>query len=117
MNSFASEAKPNGFTTICRDCHEQIYLHRGNTDRWRAFERPASLEAGADDWARHRCPSGLQDAELMSLVAPAGLKPAELVDKLRQLIAGFENIIGQAEARIAEARIVEERAKAAAAVR
>ena len=110
-SSFTSEAKPNGFTTICRDCHEQIYLHRGNTDRWRAFERPTSIEAGADDWARHRCPSGLQDAELMSLVAPAGLKPAELVEKLRQLIAGFERIIVQAEARIVD----DERAKAAAA--
>jgi hypothetical protein len=110
MNSFASEAKPNGFTTICRDCNEQIYLHRGNTDRWRAFERPTSIEAGADDWARHRCPSGLQDAELMSLIAPVGLKPAQLVEKLRQLIAGFEGIIAQAEA-----RIVDERAKAESA--
>jgi hypothetical protein len=97
---FFSEAKPNGYTTTCRDCSERIYLHRGNTDRWRAFERPTAIDAGADDWVRHRCPSGLQDAELMSLVAPAGVKPAQLIDILRQLIAGFEGMIEQAEARI-----------------
>ena len=97
---YTSETKPNGFTKKCRDCNRSIYLHRGNTDRWRAFETSAPSGSMSEEWVRHRCPSGLQDAELMSLIAPAGAKPADLILKLRQLIEGFEEIIAEAETRI-----------------
>jgi hypothetical protein len=103
MNSrqHESETKPNGFTKKCRDCNKPIYLHRGTSDRWRAFESVYSPAGTPDEWIRHRCPAGLQDAELMSLIAPAGSKPRDLVAKLKQIIGDFEEIISQAEARIA----------------
>jgi hypothetical protein len=95
-----SETKPNGFTKKCRDCDKFIYLHRGNSDRWRAFEHIGPPSDTSDKWVRHRCASGLQDAELMSLIAPAGLKPVDLIAKLKRVIADFEDLIEQAESRI-----------------
>ncbi|HEY0672555.1 MAG TPA: hypothetical protein VGD27_09825 [Longimicrobiales bacterium] len=91
---YTSESKPNGFTKKCRDCGKTIYLHRGTTDRWRAFE-PGEQP---DEWSRHRCPAGLQDADMLSLIAPAGAKRDDLVHTLRRLIADFEVMIKQAEA-------------------
>ena len=95
MQRYTSESKPNGFTKQCRDCNKPIYLHRGTTDRWRAFE-PA-VDGNNDEWVRHRCPAGLHDADLMSLIAPAGAKREELVSKLKLLISDFQLIISQAE--------------------
>lgn len=97
---YASETKPNGFTKKCSDCDKPIYLHRGTSDRWRAFEPAEPNGSMSDEWVRHRCPSGLQDAELLSLIAPAGAKPGELIAKLKRLVGDFENIIAQAEARL-----------------
>ena len=99
MKPYTSESKPNGFTKKCRDCNKMIYLHRGTTDRWRAFE-PAPDNANNDEWVRHRCPAGLHDADLLSLIAPPGAKREDLVNKLRQLIDDFEVIIQQAEANL-----------------
>ena len=98
MQLYTSESKPNGFTKKCRDCNKPIYLHRGTTDRWRAFE-PAPDNATSDEWVRHRCPAGLHDAELLSLIAPPGAKREDLVATLKRLITDFQTIIAQAEAR------------------
>ena len=96
----AEDSKPNGYTKRCRDCEKPIYLHRGSSGPWRAYE-PGSGEEGAEEWVRHRCASALQDAELMHIIAPAGSKPTDLVPKLKRLIVDFENLIEQAEARLA----------------
>jgi len=45
LQLYTSESKPNGFTKKCRDCGKLIYLHRGSSDRWRAFEPPVRLVA------------------------------------------------------------------------
>jgi hypothetical protein len=98
MELYTSESKPNGFTKKCRDCDKPIYLHRGTSDRWRAFE-PAF--GSNDEWIRHRCPAGLHDADLLSLIAPAGAKREDLVNKLKMLINDFQQIINQAEENLA----------------
>ena len=95
LQLYTSESKPNGFTKKCRDCGKLIYLHRGSSDRWRAFE-PGQQP---DEWDRHRCPAGLQDADLLSLIAPSGNnKRNELIETLKRLVEDFEVIIAQAEA-------------------
>jgi hypothetical protein len=96
---YQSESKPNGFTKNCRDCGKTIYLHRGTTDRWRPFE-PGALP---DEWNRHRCPSSLQDADLLSLIAPANAKRPDLIATLHRIIKDFEQMIEQAEAGLAAA--------------
>jgi hypothetical protein len=93
---YMSESKPNGFTKKCRDCNKFIYLHRGSSDRWRAFE-PAPDSPTPDEWIRHRCPAGLQDADLLSLIAPAIAKRDDLIGTLKRLIEDFELMIAQAE--------------------
>ena len=108
LQTYTSESKPNGFTKQCRDCGKLIYLHRGSSDRWRAFE-PGELP---DEWDRHRCPSGLQDADLLTLIAPAGNKRENLVEKMKQLVTDFEVMIQQAEEKAAAD--AEEKAAAAA---
>ena len=100
---YKSESKPNGFTKRCRDCDKLIYLHRGTSDRWRAFE-PSADNPGADEWIRHRCAAGLQDADLLSLVAPAIAKRDDLVVTLKRLIEDFKVMIAQAEASAAAER-------------
>jgi hypothetical protein len=117
---YTSETKPNGFTKTCRDCGKLIYLHRGTTDRWRAFEPSDAMNGTAptDEWTRHRCPSGLQDADLLSLIAPAGAKREDLVATLKRLITDFQVMIEQAEARVAAdaaAKAIETANKEAAA--
>jgi hypothetical protein len=97
LQLYTSESKPNGFTKKCRDCGKPIYLHRGTTDRWRAFEPTDGNGGAGDEWSRHRCPSGLQDADLLSLIAPAGAKRDDLVQTLKRLIVDFEVMIEQAE--------------------
>ncbi len=94
LQPFTSESKPNGFTKKCRDCGKLIYLHRGSSDRWRAFE-PATEP---DEWDRHRCPSGLQDADLLTLIAPAGNKRDNMVDLMKSIVTDLEVMIAQAEA-------------------
>lgn len=106
---FKSESKPNGFTKVCRDCNKAIYLHRGMTDRWRPFE-PAGEP---DEWNRHRCPASLQDADLLSLIAPANAKRVDLIATLRRLIVDFEIMIAQAE--VAQEAAAEAAAATAAA--
>ncbi|MGQ0562728.1 MAG: hypothetical protein ACT443_12745 [Gemmatimonadota bacterium] len=96
-----TESKPNGFTKSCRDCDKPIYLHRGTAGPWRAFE-PAPADA-PDEWVRHRCAAGLQDAELLGIVAPPGTKPAQLVSKIQRLIEDFHVLLDQAEKRAASA--------------
>lgn len=98
MNQQQTESKPNGFTKKCRDCDKTIYLHRGAAGPWRAFEAIPDA-VGIDEWVRHRCPAGLQDAEILSIVAPPGTKPNALVPKVRQLIDDFSDLLEQAEAR------------------
>jgi hypothetical protein len=97
MNKQVSESKPNGFTMHCRHCESEIYLHSGAGGRWRAYE-PGN--AAVDEWKRHRCAAALQDAEIMSLVAPAGSKPADLIPRITRLIQDFQSFIKQAEARL-----------------
>jgi hypothetical protein len=103
LQLYTSESKPNGFTKKCRDCGKVIYLHRGTTDRWRAFEPSNSNGGPGDEWARHRCPSGLQDADLLSLIAPAGAKRDDLVLTLKRLIDDFHVMIAQAELNMQQA--------------
>jgi hypothetical protein len=98
MNQQQTESKPNGFTKKCRDCEKTIYLHRGAAGPWRAFEAIPDA-VGVDEWVRHRCAAGLQDAEILSIVAPPGTKPNALVPKVRQLIEDFRDLLEQAEAR------------------
>jgi hypothetical protein len=112
MQLYTSETKPNGFTKKCRDCDKLIYLHRGTSDRWRAFE-PAADGAASDEWIRHRCPAGLQDADLLSLIAPAVAKRDDLILTLKRLIKDFELMIAQSEA-AREAAAVEAAAQEAA---
>ena len=110
LQPYTSESKPNGFTKTCRDCNKPIYLHRGTTDRWRPFEPAAGT---VDEWNRHRCPASLQDADLLSLIAPANAKRADLIATLKRLINDFEIMIEQAEA-AAEAAAEQAAATAAA---
>ena len=91
------ESKPNGFTKKCRDCNQEIYLHRGSSGPWRAFE--AAPAGDPEEWRRHRCPAGLQDAEIMGIIAPPGSKPADLHPKLRRLSQDLLELAAQAEKR------------------
>jgi hypothetical protein len=95
----AEDTKPNGYNKKCRDCEKPIYLHRGSSGPWRAYEAAVGPE-GEPEWVRHRCASALQDAEIMHIIAPAGSKPTDLVPKMKRLIVDFENLIEQAEARL-----------------
>ena len=94
-----ADSKPNGFTKTCRDCSKEIYLHRGNSGPWRAFE--AAPAGGQEEWVRHRCAAGLQDAELMGIIAPPGTKPIDLGPRLRRILEDFKGIADQAEKRAA----------------
>lgn len=96
IESYVSETKPNGFTKKCRDCKKLIYLHRGTGDRWRAFE-PAPDSPTPDEWIRHRCPAGLQDADLLNLIAPPITKREDVVATLKRLIGDFQLMIEHAE--------------------
>lgn len=118
MSKRAEETKPNGYTKKCRDCEKDIYLHRGPTGPWRAYEPATDPEAEMGDWIRHRCTAALQDAEIMHIIAPAGSKPGELIPKLKRLLKDFEVIVTQAErtqAERAETLRIESEQKAAAA--
>jgi len=92
----ADDSKPNGYSKQCRDCDRTIYLHRGPSGPWRAYESSFAEGAEAGEWVRHRCPSALQDAEIMGIISPAGSKPLELVPRLKRLIKDFEHLISQA---------------------
>ena len=95
-----NDSKPNGFTKKCRDCNKQIYLHRGASGPWRAFE--AAQDADPEEWHRHRCDSSLRDAEILGIIAPPGTKIADLIPKLKRLIEDFAQLVDQAEVRQAE---------------
>jgi hypothetical protein len=99
MNQPNPESKPNGFTKKCRDCGRDIYLHRGASGPWRAFE--AAPAGDPEEWHRHRCPAGLQDAEIMGIIAPPGSKPVDLPPKLKQVGQDLIELAGQAEKRLA----------------
>ena len=92
-----TETKPNGFLKKCRDCDVTIYLHRGGAGPWRAFEPIPDLPA--EEWNRHRCSAGLQDAEIMTILAPPGTKPAMMIPRMRRLIEDFKELLEQAEQR------------------
>jgi hypothetical protein len=92
-----TDTKPNGFTKKCRDCEKTIYLHRGAAGPWRAFE--PNDGTGAEEWARHRCAAGLQDAEILGIVAPPGTKPGQLVPRVKRLIEDLTELLEQAESR------------------
>ena len=114
--SQSNESKPNGFTKKCRDCNKQIYLHRGASGPWRAFE--AAQDADPEEWHRHRCDSSLRDAEILGIIAPPGTKVADLIPKLKRLIEDFRQLVDQAEERQAQveaAKAEADAAKAAAA--
>ena len=114
--SQSNESKPNGFTKKCRDCNKQIYLHRGASGPWRAFE--AAQDADPEEWHRHRCDSSLRDAEILGIIAPPGTKVADLIPKLKRLIEDFRELVDQAEERQAQveaAKAEADAAKAAAA--
>ncbi|MGQ0813911.1 MAG: hypothetical protein ACT4O1_05540 [Gemmatimonadota bacterium] len=74
-----------------------IYLHRGPAGPWRAFD--ANNDPTTDEWVRHRCAGGLQDAEILSIVVPPGTKPKDLVPKLKRLVEDLGELLEQAEAR------------------
>lgn len=100
MSKRPDDSKPNGYTKICRDCEKMIYLHRGPTGPWRAYDMPAEHVEGVEtEYVRHRCASALQDAEIMHIISPAGTKPGDLAPKLKRVITDFQTIIEQAEAR------------------
>jgi hypothetical protein len=98
MNQPIPETKPNGFYKKCRDCNQEIYLHRGSSGPWRAFE--AAPAGDPEEWRRHRCPAGLQDAEIMGIIAPPGSKPADLHPRLRRVGQDLLELADQAEKRI-----------------
>jgi hypothetical protein len=98
MSPQASVSKPNGFVKPCRDCESMIYLHRGPSGPWRAYE-PA-INEDADEWNRHRCTAALQDAEILSIIAPPGSKPQDLIPKIRRLIQDLQGFSEQAERRL-----------------
>jgi sugar phosphate isomerase/epimerase len=95
-----TENKPNGFLKKCRDCEATIYLHRGGAGPWRAFEPAEGV--GAEEWNRHRCAAGLADAEMMTIVAPPGTKPDQIIPRVKRLIEDFRELLAQAEQRQAE---------------
>lgn len=100
MSKRPDESKPNGYTKTCRDCDNTIYLHRGPTGPWRAYDLPAETVVGEEvEYVRHRCPAALQDAEIMHIISPAGTKPGDLAPKLKRLITDFQTVVEQAEAR------------------
>ena len=96
----ASAYRPIGFTMQCRHCDGPIYLYGGTGGRWRAYEPPGDAEL--DEWNRHRCAAALQDAEILSIVAPASTKPADLIPRISRLVHDFQGIIQQVESRTAE---------------
>jgi hypothetical protein len=97
MSKKVEDSKPNGYTKRCRDCEKDIYLHRGPTGPWRAYEPAADPTGLEGEWVRHRCTAALQDAEIMHIIAPAGSKPADLVPRLKRLIKDFSALVEQAE--------------------
>lgn len=44
-----------GYLKNCRDCAETIYLHMGESGRWRVFESWAAGNAGEGEFLPHRC--------------------------------------------------------------
>ncbi len=92
------DVKAGGYLKRCRECENTIYLHRGTNGPWRAYESPVGKPED-HDWARHRCAAALQDAELLGIVAPPGSKPADLIPRVKRMIADLQEILTQMETR------------------
>ena len=111
----AVDSKPSGYRKKCRDCDKPIYLHRGPSGPWRAYD-PLPADAPPDtDYTRHRCSAALQDAEIMGIIAPAGTKPADFIPRLKRVIKDFQGMVDDAEKDKAAAEAAAAAAAAAAA--